>query len=189
MISPRALESIDRLVCRSLQETCRDAAGEPCAVSLAARTLQQADATVTDVQLLNISSYHFRLVFLFYFNREPALGEQLASILHSPGQLADQALMDAHGELANRVCGAVNRTLASCFTHVGMSTPLPLELECLRHFDILQPEQVWTYAVDFSNQARMHLSVCLFPHAGEDLDFHLDLRVTEQEPSGELELF
>jgi hypothetical protein len=187
MISSTAMASFDWLVRQSLQETCRP--GGECEISLRARALSEPDPAETDLLLLNISSYQFRLMSLFHFCPDQAWRAQLGSILRSPDAVAEHAMQDAHGELANMVCGAINRTLAREFRHVGMSTPLRLDPGCLGHFPMLNPDQVWTYAIDFGSGGRFALSICLFLNQGESLDFRLDQHAAEEESAGELELF
>ncbi|OHX17009.1 hypothetical protein [Chromobacterium sphagni] len=184
MISAAAAESLD-LICRqALLDSCG-----ACMVHALGQAMPKADPAANELILLNISSYHFRFAMLFHFDDSPALRAQLASWTRSHAPLDRHALRDAHGEMANLISGAVNRSLCVPFRHVGMSTPLGLGGGCLRHIDMLGAALRRGYEVEMAEGARFWMTTCLYLSTGASLDFRYRPPMLVEESAGELELF
>jgi hypothetical protein len=182
MIGPAAVQALDELVRQALRETCGDA--RLAAVSVA--DLAAGDGM--DPVLLHISSYQFRLTTLLCLEDSPAFHARLGTLLNSPVPLEGASFADGCGELANRVCGAINRSLARAFHHVGMSTPLSLSRHCLLHLDLLRADHICGYDVRLDADAGFRLVCCLTLTQSGVFDFTFD--ASEQDAGvGELELF
>ncbi|TDR81614.1 hypothetical protein [Paludibacterium purpuratum] len=187
MIASTSAEALDQLYLQALHDNCPDEQGAASRVTVLGDKLPVIDRQ--ELILLNISSYHFRLVNWLYFDDSAALRSSLARLLRSPVPLSGSALADAHGEMANMICGSVNRGLCNAFHHVGMSTPLALERQCLAHFDMLKPALKRSYQVSFSDDARFWLTSSLHLTPGASFEFHYQRPTVPADSVGELELF
>jgi hypothetical protein len=189
MISPSSIEALDQLYLRALADNCPDESGAPCQVTVLGDSLPDVELGQNNLIFLNISSYLFRLVNVLHFDDSPGLLDQLSRLMRSPTPLSGGMLADAHGEMANMICGAVNRGLCSVFRHAGMSTPLALGKQCLAHVEMLKPTVTRHYQVSFSDQARFWLSCSLHLNPGASFDFYYQPPPVQLDTSGELELF
>lgn len=190
MITINATTAIERLFEKSVHENALCSPEEHCLVTRhGGATPPGADAK-NPLVVLNISSYLFRIVALFEFNTDAAMVERLARITRSPNQkLAGQAQLDAYAELANMICGSVNRSLCQQFRHAGISTPYFLENSCSQYLAMLKPAQTQMFEVSINAALWFKLAVCTCVADDAMLDFSLDESVQLESQSGELELF
>ena len=187
MISAAAVESLERICEQALRDGC--GGDGSCVVSAMGEQLPRLEAVGDELILLNISSYHFRFAMLFQFQDDAAMKDRLARWGRSGAPLTAAALRDAHGELANMVCGAVNRALCAVFRHVGMSTPLGVGASCLLHLELLNSALRRSWRVDMGGGAHFWLTACLTLSRGASLDFRYQPPAVAEESVGELELF
>ena len=187
MISAGAIASITWLFEKALLNNSVRSAADRCAVSFHADIVP--DNAPQRLITLNISSYLFRVVALFGFNRDAATVAYFARLMQRGDvMLEEKALLDALEEFANMVCGEVNRGLSASFRHVGMSTPFVLENGCLGHLAILKPAQTQTIKVVINDSVIFEVIVCTCVDAATTLDFRVD-RAEQETSSGELEMF
>jgi hypothetical protein len=138
---------------------------------------------------LSIVSYQFRIVTLFDFATDEATTRYLvgAQQLHQPP--APNEFHDACAELANMICGSVNRRLGSNFRHSGLSTPHHIEHNCINYLDILKPARVKRFDVTVAKAANFSVFAALMPAAGITFELSVPPAAAVTEGSGELELF
>lgn len=189
MISSNAIASIEWLFENSLRDNVVRGAEDSCVVTFHADLPSVASKTPRRLFVLNISSYVFRIVTLFEIGTDAATVEQISKIMGSDDALKDQALLDAFGEFANRICGEVNRGLTRIFRHVGMSTPFILENSCLSYLSILGPSHVLTLKVVINDLVNFDVVVCICVDDETNLDFQVERAAQAEASSGELELF
>jgi hypothetical protein len=190
MISAAAVESLEKICEQALREGCGVGEDGPCVVSALGEQLPRLDIVGDELMLLNISSYHFRFAMLFQFADDAAMKDRLARWVRSSSPLTAAALRDAHGELANMICGAVNRALCAVFRHVGMSTPLGVGASSLQHLELLNSALRRSWRVDMGGGAHFWLTACLTLSSGASLDFRYQPPTAAvAESVGELELF
>ncbi|QEL56016.1 hypothetical protein [Chromobacterium paludis] len=189
MISAAAVESLERICEQALREGCGAGEGGPCALKPLGERLPMPEGEGGELILLNIASYQFRLAMLFQFEDDAAMKDWLARWVRSGAPLTAAALRDAHGELANRICGAVNRALCAVFRHVGMSTPLGVGASSLRHLELLNSALRRSWRVEMDGGAHFWLTACLSLSKGASLDFRYQPPSPEEQGVGELELF
>lgn len=190
MISRDAREAVEWLFETAIRDHSVKDAEDVCEVSVLAEP-QSSDgrSAASHLIVLNISSYLFRIVALFEFERDDAMKAQLAKLLGLDERgLDDHALFDAYAEFVNMVCGAVNRSLSAQF-HAGMSTPFVLESACVDHLSILQPTLQVALSTVINGDARFTLTLCIQVAPNETLDFKMERHETQVESSGELEFF
>lgn len=192
MISRDAREAIEWLFDKAIHEHSLKDAADHCEIHLqtGGEGEREGNAATAHLVVLNISSYLFRIVALFEFERNGGMKTHLAGLLGlDERSLNEQALCDAYAEFVNMVCGAVNRGLSACF-HAGMSTPFFLESACVDHVAILQPTEVRVLKVVINDTARFRLTLCIQVAHNETLDFRLERHQEQQvESNGELEFF
>jgi hypothetical protein len=190
MISRDARESIEWLFDKAIREHSLNAASDRCEIHPHPGREVAGSAPAADLVVLNISSYLFRIVALFEFERDGGMRSHLAGLLGLDERTLDEhALFDAYAEFVNMVCGAVNRGLSACF-HAGMSTPFFLESACVDHVSILQPTGIVVLTVTINDAARFRLTLCIQVASNETLDFRVDRHEDEKVgASGELEFF
>lgn len=188
MISAGAIASIEWLFEKALQDNSILGPEDRCLVKLQAKGGATVGSAAHHLVVLNISSYVFRIVALFDFDTAAPTAAHFAKLVHRSETLEKQALLDAFGEFANRVCGEVNRGLSANFRHVGMSTPFALESTCLGYLSVLNPSQMSSFEVDINDALRFDVIICICVDSETSLDFHVD-RSAQEEISGELELF
>lgn len=190
MITQSAIAGIEWLFEKAVRENSVSGPEDSCSLSKLAVAKEVKDNEKQHLVVLTISSYLFRIVALFQFNKDQATIEHMARLSRSQTpELDEQALVDAYAELVNMVCGAVNRGLGTPFPHIGMSTPYALESSCANYMAALQPQYTQHYEVSVGDSVRFNLSLCLCAGADTSLDFRIDTYEAEEEASGELELF
>jgi hypothetical protein len=186
MLSARAVAAIERLFERSIVENVDPQRLGGCRVLRDESIESGGPDEARRLVAVGISSYLFRIVALFDFGTDPATLDHLLdpSKAQAPG---GQMLDDACAELANMICGSVNRTLAQSFRHSGMSTPAFLESGCSQFVGMLRPELRRSFAVSTAGGMRFQLTVASSAYGS--VDFDLDDEAPEDHCAGELELF
>ncbi|MBS0356959.1 MAG: hypothetical protein JSR83_24005 [Proteobacteria bacterium] len=190
MISRDARESIEWLFDKAIREHSVNAASDRCEIHPHAGRDEAGSGSSADLVVLNISSYLFRIVALFEFERDGGMRSHLAGLAGLDERTLDEnVLFDAYAEFVNMVCGAVNRGLSARF-HAGMSTPFFLESACVDHVAILQPTEIVALTATINDTARFRLTLCVQVASNETLDFRVERHEEQQvESSGELEFF
>lgn len=190
MISRDAREAIEWLFAKAIREHSTKDPADSCEIDVHAGRGATGDAPTSDLVVLNISSYLFRIVAFFEFERDSGMKAHLAGLLGLDERALDEhVLLDAYAEFVNMVCGAVNRGLSAHF-HAGMSTPFFLESACVDHVAILHPTETLSLTATINGTARFRLTLCIQVASNETLDFRLDRHEEQQvESNGELEFF
>ncbi|BEV71577.1 MULTISPECIES: hypothetical protein [unclassified Paludibacterium] len=189
MITAATRTSLDQLYQQALQDGCRVDLSDSCVVTSCDPAQQIATAPGQALILLNISSYQFRLLHLFHFEDSEEMACCLGRLLRSAEPPRGQDLLDAYGEVANMICGAVNRALCVPFHHVGMSTPLILGSACLRHLDMLSLSLQRHYQAQIGPGCHLSLTVGLMLTPGSQFDYQFERQHALEEQAGELALF
>lgn len=183
MITDRAKSSFDRLLIQTLADQLIAGADDICVVE---PIQDRQDITEKEFVVLTSASYLFRLIVFFHFTCNTASRAHFARIVRVEDRLFDsKAFYDAVSEFGNLCCGALNRDLATCFPHVGMSTPNVLEHGCFAFLDALKPGYTRHFQV-MVNQTPFHASLCVCDYG--NLDFVLESKAST-EGTGQLELF
>ncbi len=178
MISVNASTAIEKLFENAVHENAFCTPEEHCVVARHGGVIQLGADPKNPLVVLNISSYIFRIVALFEFDTDSAMVERLARITRSRDkQLVGQALLDAYAELANMICGTVNRSLCQQFRHAGMSTPYVLENSCSQYLAMLKPAQTQQFEVAINASRWFKLAVCTCVANDTTLDFSLNTAV------------
>jgi len=137
--------------------------------------------------VLTVSSYLFRVMVMFHFTPDAATRAHFARLNKvAPGDLGEQAFMDAIAECGNLCCGVLNRDLGNFFPHLGMSTPNVIDSRCAAYLQTLNATHVRHVAVDIPDTRRFHVSLCISAYA--DMDFTASAQEIAVD-TGELELF
>lgn len=186
---PASIDALDLLYLQSLRDNCLTEDGQPARILSLGGQAPAVEDGHSDLIMLNISGYHFRLVNWLYFGNSAGLNAELSRLMRSAAPLAGNLLADAYGELSNMICGAINRGLCSVFHHAGMSTPLAVGNECLAHIDLLNPLATRYFEVVFADDARFWMASSLHLTPGARFDFHYQPPAAPSEGAGELELF
>ncbi|WP_028454922.1 hypothetical protein [Chitinilyticum litopenaei] len=178
MFTPASIDAIETL----FRNAIREHGGSPdSAVTTVA-------ASARNAIVLSISSYLFKIVLLFDFpadagkpqGREPAAGR---------GGMPAPCL-DARAELVNMICGSAKRGLGQTFPHVGMSTPILIDGNCLEHVAAIAPDAQRRLQVAMGDGEAFACLICLFAAKDSAIDFRLAAApVAQAAGSGELELF
>jgi hypothetical protein len=134
----------------------------------------------TNIFVLTISSYLFRLLTVFHVDPEGA-----AATYFSKGD-SERSFIEVFGEVGNLCCGAMNRELGKHFLHTGMSTPNMLGRRCVTYLNELKPDHVSRYSIRINDSVAMHATLCLCAYA--PINFRVDTAAAVEE-TGALELF
>ena len=185
MLSTRATAAIEQLFERSILENIDPQRHGSCRVVSGEGPESHKPEDERRLVSVGISSYLFRIVALFDFGTDPATLCHLQN--QSSQALSGQMLADVYAELANMICGNVNRTLARVFRHSGMSTPTFLETGCSQFVGLLHPDLHLGFIVSTPEGMRFHLSVAA--SANQDVDFEIEEEAQEEQCAGELEFF
>lgn len=129
--------------------------------------------------LITISSFVFRLIVIFRIFDNPATR---AYYLRVDGS---QTLDDVFAEVANMCGGALNRSLAVNFRHLAMSTPCPLDSQCMAYLDDLRPQRVASYGISINDSVKLQATLCLCCSAPVEVADSAAIA----EVGGELEMF
>lgn len=145
-----------------------------------------------DAIIMNIASVPFKAVVVFAF---PAQKDSRSAFL-ARGNDMDADVFDIYCDIANMVCGHVNRCLSKSFRFTGISTPIVLPSDTMTHrlFDMPRTEAI---ALEALSEQGIHLKLWVFVACGEK-PLRFDARSSEPTAtdlangaaeSGELELF
>ncbi|SRR5450830_803672 len=141
----------------------------------------------SQIVVLTVSSYLFRLMVMFYFTPNTATRAHFARINHiEVDEMSEQTFMDAIAESGNLCCGILNRDLGNFFPHIGMSTPNVIDRQCAAYLQKLNGQHVQHFAVDIEGAPRFYAGLCVSAYA--DIDFEVVADALGSD-TGELELF
>jgi hypothetical protein len=185
LVSDRARQGLDYFVAAAVQNSLM-AAGERCQLEAADDALPQE----SDIAMLTVSSYMFRVLMFIHFDRAPATRAYIASLAGVPAEeMTGERYLDAMMERGNLCCGALNRDLALFYPHIGMSTPCMLRRHSVEHLQAVHPDYKRCFRAELAPGVVMHFSIALC--AFHDLDFAFEPRAAEEaeETAGELEMF
>jgi len=185
MISPSARDAIDYYVTTALKSALCASSDDQCVVE---SFDDPAEITEKKVVMLTVSSYIFRAITLVYFTLNAQTKRHFAAINRTDVEtMGDADFLDVIGECGNIFCGALNRSLAHHYPHIGMSTPNVLDRDCVAYLGDLDASHTRHFRVTINDSFTMHASLCVCDFA--DMDFAADVAQAESESSGELELF
>ena len=184
-ISERARQGLDHFVAAAVKNSLV-ASGESCQLDAA----DDADPKESDIAMLTVSSYMFRVLMFIHFDRDPATRAYIAALTGVPvDEMTGERYVDAMMERGNLCCGAFNRDLAVFYPHIGMSTPCMLKRNSAEHIQAVHPDYSRRFRAELAPGVVMHFSIALC--AFDDLDFAFEPRAAadEVETAGELEMF
>lgn len=183
MISNNAQRAFGEMLVQGIKASLLASPDEPIAVTPVA---QVEGIAASEIVMLSISSYFFRLVVLVYFTPDEQTKAHFARLNKVPVSAMDaQALVDAIHECGNICCGSINRALSAVFPHVGMSTPNIMDKRCAHYRGVLESSHEQHVAIAIPGGPRLHASLCIKEFA--DLDFEIE--AVPVEAGGELEMF
>lgn len=183
MISQSAQRSLSDMFRQGIKAGLLTSPQDPIEISPAADALL---FTSTQIVILSVSSYFFRMLVLIYFTPDELTQRHFAALRGRDVEAMDaQALADAISESGNICCGSLNRDLAQQFPHVGMSTPNILDRRCAHYLSAMGSSFQQHFDIAIPHGPKFHASLCISEFA--DLDF--DVQLSEQPSLGELEMF
>ncbi len=184
MISERAKKSLNDMVMQGMRSSLT---GPDDIVEHLEPVAGIEPLTETEVVMLSVASYQFRLMILIYFSRDEATHAHFARMTRTDPAIFDaQALQDAVAESGNMCCGTFNRELGRAFPHIGMSTPNTINSRCAEHLSLLQYGHLQHFALQLQSGMCFRASLCVTEY--QDLDFALE-PPAQVESTGELEFF
>jgi len=140
----------------------------------------------TQIVVLSVSSYHFRLLVLIYFTPDALTKTHIAALNKMDVQnMNTQAFTDAIRECGNICCGSLNRELVMEFPHVGMSTPNIIDRQCAQYLGVLGSTYQQHFDISIPQGPHFHASLCV----SEFVDLDFDIQINETQSGGELEMF
>ena len=183
MISQNAQHSLGKMLQHAIKTSLLASPQDPISIESVADTEQFSS---TQIVILSVSSYFFRLMVLIYFTPDDVTKAHFAAINRmSIATMDAQAFSDAISECGNICCGSLNRDLASRFPQVGMSTPNIIDKRCAHYLGALGSSHQQHFDIVIPDGPRFQVSLCI--NAFEDLDFVID--TSEEHINGELEMF
>jgi hypothetical protein len=183
MISQNAQRSLSQILQQGIKASLLASPLDSVAIEPVADT---SGFSCTQIVVLSVSSYLFRLLVLIYFTPDALTKAHFATLNKMDVQSMDaRAFADAIGECGNICCGSLNRELAMQFPHVGMSTPNILDRQCALYLGALGSTYQQHFDISIPQGPRLHASLCISEF--EDLDF--DIQISETNSGGELEMF
>ncbi len=183
MISEAARRSFDQM----LEQALRPAVAAQSSFNMESRTELQP-AQDSRLVAITLSSYLFRMMVLIGFSNDEATRSHMARWSRKAVDvMTEQEFVDALFEMANMGCGALSRSLTGVFPHIGMSTPNLLDWRCAEYLQILRGSHRQQFAVTVDSAPLFHVYLCVSEYA--DLDFHVNAVATQEESTGELEMF
>lgn len=177
-ISDSAKQGLDRIFSRAAGACLALADGDSVAVDPLPRGIFIEPPG--QLLVLTIANFAFKLLTIFHVEDNRAAQRYFSK----PD--AGLGFADVFPELGNLCCGAMNRELGAYFPHLGMSTPYPLDRQCLPFIDVLKPAHLAQYRIVINGDLVLHATLCLCAYAP------VDFRYIASEPetaSGALELF
>lgn len=184
MISNRARGSFDQMLMLGIKASMGGKTPETCEVEIVA-TLK--DIRETNVVMLTVASFLFRMSVLVYFSSDDATRAHFAAVNSvDPAEMNDQSFLDAIRECGNICCGTLNRELARVYPHVAMSTPNIIQRECVNHLESLNGGHLQHFRATTDTGKQFHVTLCVREYA--DIDFEWAV-VEETTAAGEMEFF
>lgn len=183
MVSEQAQRSIDSIFSKAasknllLDQTCDviEISHLP-----ASAPTEIVSAPYTQLFLLTISSYLFRLTTIFHVSKD----KQAEAYYTRNGEGND--FLEVFSEQGNMCCGAMNRELGNHFLHLGMSTPSVLDSACTPFLNELKSNHISRHTIRINCAFSIQATLCLRAYA--NLDFKVDTHAPEEE-YGTIELF
>jgi hypothetical protein len=167
MISTRATNSFDQMLMLGIKASMGDAASADCVVEVLA---DPEEIQETQVVMLTVASYVFRLLVMVYFSPDESTKAHFAGVTHvDPSDMTEQAFLDAIQERGNICCGTLNRELVRVFPHVGMSTPNIIERECVNYLRTLPGGHLQHFRAANGAGQNFYFGICVRDFA--DIDF------------------
>lgn len=184
MISERAKKSMNQWVIDGLQSAMSGPHDPVHSVS----PMPELDSMrATQVVMLSVASYRFRLMLLVYFSPDSATRAHFARTKQiAPSQLSAQGLEDAICEASNMCCGAFNRALGQVYPHLGMSTPNIVDRRCAKHLNLMGFGHLQHFCLQLDSGLQFYASLCV--RAYDTLDFEAQ-HLASTPATGELEFF
>ena len=130
--------------------------------------------------VLTIANFSFKLLIIFHAEANRATQQYFSK------PEAGLGFADVFPELANLCCGAMNRELGGYFAHLGMSTPYPLDRQCLPFIEVLKPAYLAQHRIVINEDVALHATLCLCAYAPVDFRY---VASTPETATGALELF
>ena len=184
MISDRARNSFDQMLMLGIKSSMGGASPESCEVEVVANLNSIRE---TNVVMLTIASFLFRMSVLVYFSSDEATRSHFAAVNNvTADEMDDQAFLDAIRECGNICCGTLNRELARVYPHVAMSTPNIIERECVNHLESLHGGHLQHFQAATAGGKQFHVTLCVRDYA--DIDFEWAV-LEEATAAGEMEFF
>jgi hypothetical protein len=184
MISQRATDSFDQMLVLGIKASMGSASSEDCVIEVLPKP---QDIQETQVVMLTVASYVFRLLVLVYFSPDEATKAHFADITHvDPSEMNEQAFLDVIRECGNICCGTLNRELVRVFPHVGMSTPNIIERECVSYLEALQGGHLQHFRATKTTGQNFYFGICVRDFANIDFEWAPAEEVVE---AGEMEFF
>lgn len=177
-ISDGAKQGIDRIFSRAASSSLALGGGD----SVEVDPLPRGKLIEPPGQLLvlTIANFSFKLLTIFHVEDNRATQQYFSK------PEAGLGFADVFPEIGNLCCGAMNRELGGYFPHLGMSTPYPLDRQCLPFIDVLKPAYLAQHRIVINGDIVLHATLCLCAYA--PVDFHYVASEPET-ASGALELF
>jgi hypothetical protein len=184
MISTRAMESFDQMLVLGIKASM----GQTMPADSEVEALPNAEEIQeTQVVMLTVASYVFRLLVMVYFSPDDATKAHFADVTHvEPSEMTEQAFLDAIQECGNICCGTLNRELVRAFPHLGMSTPNIIERECVSYLSTLPGGHLRHFRATNSAGKHFYFGICVRDFA--DIDFAWE-PAEEEVAAGEMEFF
>lgn len=184
MISNRARSNFDQMLVLGIKASMGGASPESCEVEVVPDLTSIRE---TNVVMLTVSSFLFRMSVLVYFSSDEATLNHFAAVNNiSAADMSDQAFLDAIRECGNICCGTLNRELARVYPHVAMSTPNIIERECVNHLESLNGGHLQHFRATPAGDKQFHVTLCVRDYA--DVDFEWAM-LEEATAAGEMEFF
>jgi len=184
MISNRAQSSFDQMLTLGIKASMGGSTPENCEVEVVANL---KDIRETNVVMLTVASFLFRISVLIYFSSDDATRGHFARVNNvDPLEMNDQAFFDAIRECGNICCGTLNRELARVYPHVAMSTPNIIERECVNHLESLNVGHLQHFRATTDSDKSFYVTLCVRDYA--DIDFEWAV-AEDTTAAGEMEFF
>lgn len=184
MISTRATNSFDQMLMLGIKASMGETISADCGVKVLA---DPEEIQETQVVMLTVASYVFRVFVMIYFSPDESTKAHFANITHAdPAEMTEQSFLDALQECGNICCGTLNRELVRAFPHVGMSTPNIIERECVSYLRFLPGGHLQHFRATNSAGQHFYFGICVRDFA--DIDFEWE-PAQDLVSAGEMEFF
>lgn len=177
MISDQAKQGLNRIFTRAASTCLTLDAGDRIEIQLLPGKIAEPPGQLL---ILTIANFSFKLLTIFHIEDNPAT----QTYFHKPE--AGLGFAEVFPEVGNLCCGAMNRELGGYFRHLGMSTPYPLDRQCLAFIDVLKPAHLAQHRIAINEAVVLHATLCLCAYAPVDFRYVANEPTTE---TGALELF